>query len=204
MQTTPLWVNIISIFVLKTQSYSKIIFAIIFSSLLGITLLIRPPFIQKIEALLFGTQEIAVIDPTYDELKSTIFALFLMGVYTCSTLLAGQLKGKTTSRVLVQIPSLFGTIIYSLFSIAEAKVDIHPTPYSYFGIFLMGILSLLGQSLITKAWLIGPVSYVSVLQYFQVLIAFCYDYIFFGVNVEFTNIIGAILIIISVVTLIKH
>ena len=89
MQTTPLWVNIISIFILKTQSYSKTIFVIISTSLLGITLLIRPPFIQKIEALFVGAREIAPVDPSYDELKSTVFALFLMGVYTCSTLLAG-------------------------------------------------------------------------------------------------------------------
>lgn len=66
-------------------------------------LLIRPPFIRQIESLIFSENEVVTIDDVnnYDEFKSTIFALFLMCIYTCSTLLAGQLKGKTTSRVLV-------------------------------------------------------------------------------------------------------
>lgn len=58
---------------------------------------------------------------------------------------------------------MIGTSLYSIFGIIEADPDFYPTLFSYFGILMMGLLSLLGQSLITKAWLIGPITYVSVL-----------------------------------------
>jgi len=182
-QTSPIIIAILAVFMLN-EKFEKKHFLIILTSMTGILLIAKPPF-------LFPTVD--TTGSVGQHLYGVLFS-FLGAFFGSIVQLLVKKLGKNSTIVVVFYFGLMGTIIFPVAMYVEGFASID-NKIIIIGLVLIGVLSFFGQSLKNRAFLYGKAARISMIGYSSIVFSFLLDIFYFKLYPDTYSIVGSGLIV---------
>ncbi|KAM3143116.1 hypothetical protein pb186bvf_004702 [Paramecium bursaria] len=193
---TPFWTSLMSAYLLKTEQLRMKKIVLIFITLMGVALILRPPILLAT----LGIQNIQINQPYH--LIGSCLALFCSLTQSSVQVLISSLKGSGVHQlVLLQYFSLFTIVSPFLFQIYSPFLDIK-TPNLFEAIFLIfgGFAGAGGQIFMNRAVLFGNLNQISLLSQSSVLFNYLFDIAILGVEIHSMSVIGTVIVLTCLTT----
>lgn len=179
LQLNPIFVALFALIFLK-ESPPRFFLGLLFSSLIGAFLLIRPSF------------ETGLSIPALVGVGAAISAA---AAYTC----VRQLTKSNSTNIII----FYYMLIALLISFPGTfRYFVFPTPLEWFALIGIGLTSSIAQICLTKAYQFEKASIVALISYTGIVLHACWGYLFWSERLDLTSIVGGLFIIIPCMLLV--